>query len=311
MMTTTCVVQARMGSTRLPGKILADLGGLPALVLLLRRLRLVSQSVVDVVVVATSSDPRDDVVEDLARAEGVAVVRGSEVDVLARFGAALDAYPAEHLVRITADCPFTDPEVVTLCVKEAHKTDAEYTSNTLIRTFPDGLDVEVVTAAAVRAAIAEAADPIEREHVTPFVYRHPERFSLHAVTNDELVGSERWTLDTEDDLAWLRTIVDLVRDPVGSSWRDILEVAGRRGSPRAGELWLQPDLERPLCDGRGWTVVRDAHVLGRLTVRAAGHGRGHLLMEDVPSWLRADVRQLLDRALAADWQVRLLEDDAV
>ena len=298
-----------MGSTRLPGKVVADLGGLPVLALVLRRLRRVPSEVIRDVVVATSTDPRDDTVETLASSEGFAVVRGSEADVLSRFGAALDAYPADHLVRITADCPFTDPGLVTTCVRTAEATGASYTSNTLLRTFPDGLDVEVVTATALHTAMEEAADPLEREHVTPFVYRDPERFALQTVANDEFLGAERWTLDTEADLGRLRMIAGGLSDPVGATWRDVLGVAGRMASPRSGELWLRPNVDRPLREGRRWSAVRDEETLGTVTVRSVGGGRGRLQMDGVPAALQPEVRELLDRALAADLQIRTLVYD--
>lgn len=226
----TCVVQARTGSVRLPGKVLADLGGRPLLAFMLRRLRELD---VDDVVVATSDRPADDAVAELARAEGAAVVRGPEEDVLARFALALDAHPADALVRLTADCPLVDPEVVEEAVGLWDESGADYVSNTLVRTFPDGLDVEVVAAAALRAAAAEATDPVEREHVTPFVYRRPDRFRLRSLRHDEPLGDLRWTVDTDGDLAYVRGLVErLGGDDFG--WQDVLAVAGRPQPPDDG-----------------------------------------------------------------------------
>src|SRR3954470_8407931 len=146
---TLCVVQARTGSTRLPGKVLADLGGRPMLRFLLDRLAPLG---VDDIVVATSTEERDDAVADLALAAGRPVVRGSEQDVLDRFVAALDTFPARHVVRITADCPLSDPKLIDAVVARHRETRADYTTNTLPRTFPKGLDVEVVSADALRVA---------------------------------------------------------------------------------------------------------------------------------------------------------------
>ena len=213
-----------MGSTRLPGKVLADLGGRPALGFMLERL---TRLEVDNLVVATSDLPADDAVEDVAGAMGVAVVRGPEQDVLSRFALVLDAFPATDVVRLTGDCPLTDPAIVTTAIDIHRHASADYTSNTLVRTFPDGLDVEVVTAAALREASQEAVDPDEREHVTPFVYRRPERYRLASFESGEDLGAERWTLDTAADLERLRAIVDKLDDPVAAGWRDILAVAGR------------------------------------------------------------------------------------
>lgn len=226
--TTLAVVQARMGSTRLPGKVLADLGGRPVLQLMLERL---ARAHVDHLVVATSDLPGDDPVADLAGRLGVDVVRGPEADVLARFLVALDRFPADDVVRLTADCPLADPLIVDSAIGLHRRTGGDYTSNTLERTFPDGLDVEVVRSEALRQAGAEAVDPAEREHVTPFVYRRPSRFALASLEADERLGHERWTLDTPDDLARLREIVARLDDPVCAGWHDVLVVAGVVAGP--------------------------------------------------------------------------------
>lgn len=224
------VVQARMGSSRLPGKVLADLGGRPVLALLLARL---GRAHVDEIVVATSDLPGDDPVADLARSMAFPVVRGSEADVLGRFLLAVDQHPSDRVVRITADCPLVDPVIVDSALGLHRRTAADYTSNTLERTFPDGLDVEVVRVEALRIAAAEATAPDEREHVTPFVYHRPQRFALASLEAGEQLGHERWTLDTADDLDRLRTIVDGLDDPVAAGWHDVLAVAGVQcGPPR-------------------------------------------------------------------------------
>jgi spore coat polysaccharide biosynthesis protein SpsF len=210
--TTICVVQARTGSTRLHRKVLADLGGLPMLAFLLRRIAPLREGRVDHLVVATTDDTADDEVAGLARDEGIDVVRGPEDDVLARFALALDVFPADRVVRITADCPLTDRRIVRAALDLHGSWPVDYVSNTLVRTFPDGLDVEVVSASALRAAAAEAVDPVEREHVTPFVYRRPERFALRNLRfartpDDEDLGKWRWTVDTPRDLAFARRVV--------------------------------------------------------------------------------------------------------
>ena len=220
-MTVTCVVQARAGSTRLPGKVLADLGGRPMLAFLLDRLAGLR---VDNLVVATSDLPQDDAVADVARGRSVDVVRGSEADVLDRFVKALDAFPADLVVRVTADCPLSDPAIIEAAVDLARATTADYTSNSLLRTFPVGLDVEVVTAGALREAAAEAVDPPEREHVLPFVYRRPERYRLAALRTPERLAARRWTVDTPADLDRVRRIVAALDDPLRATWHDMLAV---------------------------------------------------------------------------------------
>lgn len=232
-MTTTVVVQARMGSSRLPGKVLADLGGRPVLDLLLDRLAALPDTTV---VLATSDRDLDDPVAAHGERRGAAVVRGPEDDVLARFVLALDEHPADVVVRITADCPLVDPAVVAAAVAAHHETMADHTSNILHRTFPDGLDVEVVAAPVLRQAADEAVDPADREHVTPFVYHRPDRFRLVSVEAEPALGRERWTLDTAADLDRLRAIVADLADPVAAGWHEVLAVAGRHEPEGAVDL---------------------------------------------------------------------------
>ncbi len=231
-----CVVQARTGSSRLPGKVLMELGGRPMLAFMLDR---ISGLPVDEVVVATSALARDDAVADIAAGAGIAVVRGSETDVLDRFATALAAHPADHVVRLTADCPLTDPEIVGSVIACHLERDADYTCNVLPRSFPKGLDVEVARASALLTAAREANEPAEREHVMPFLYRRPERFRLARVTTPEALGHERWTVDTADDLEFVREALATAGDPY-AGWRAILAAVGRRVTPRAGEVWLRP-----------------------------------------------------------------------
>lgn len=240
-MTAICVVQARMGSSRLPGKVLADLGGRPLLAFMLDRLAPLPMDVV----VATSDLAQDDPVARVAERAGAAVVRGSEKDVLARYALVLDRYHPDAIVRLTADCPLVDPALVEQALAVHVGTGAAYVSNTLVRTFPDGLDVEVVTTAALRAAATEAVDPAEREHVTPFVYRRPGRFSLRSFRTDELAGEERWTVDTAADLDFVRATVERLGGAGPWDWRAVLDVTGRRCPPPAqGELRLRPAQRR-------------------------------------------------------------------
>lgn len=233
----TGIIQARSGSTRLPGKVLAPIAGQPLLGFMLRRLR---GAPLDALVVATSDAPADDAVAAVALKEGVAAVRGPEQDVLARFGVALDAHPADVVVRMTADCPLLDPEVVADAIDLHAASGSAYTSNTLIRTYPDGLDVEVIDAEALRTVMQEATASEEREHVTPFVYRRPERFRLTALRSDTLAGEERWTVDTADDLEFVRSVADRMGKHLDLGWQDILSLVGRRSSPLRGRLSLRP-----------------------------------------------------------------------
>jgi spore coat polysaccharide biosynthesis protein SpsF len=229
-----CVVQARTGSTRLPGKVLQEISGRPMLRFMLDRLVTLN---VDARVVATSTLPRDDAVADIAHDAGWGVVRGPEDDVLARFMVALDAHPAAHVVRLTADCPLSDPQLVDQVITRHLDCNADYTANVFPRMFPKGLDVEVVRAGALRAAGVEATDAGEREHVTPFVYRRPERFRLANLRNETGIGDERWTVDTADDLAFVRELVARMGDD-RFSWEDAYKVVGDQFVPPPGQVHL-------------------------------------------------------------------------
>src|SRR3954451_17117757 len=186
---TLCVVQARTGSTRLPGKVLADVAGRPMLRLMLDRLTPLRSTGLTVIV-ATSELGQDDPVAELATEADVPVVRGDEADVLGRFLLALDRYPTDTVVRLTADCPLLDPALVLLALDAHQAAGAGYTSNTLVRTFPDGMDVEVIAASVLRAADREATSSGEREHVTPFAYVHTSQFGLAQFTGLERLGRE-------------------------------------------------------------------------------------------------------------------------
>jgi hypothetical protein len=228
--------------------------------------------------------------------------------VLARFARALDHYPAETVVRLTADCPLSDPEIIVAAIDHHAKTSADYVSNTLVRTWPDGLDVEVMRSAVLLQANAEAKDAVEREHVTPFIYRRPERFHLEALTGEQDLGDERWTVDTASDLEQLRWIVEQLDDPAGAGWRDILSVTGRR-HVRAGTLRLRPDIEaRP--GNRQWFAEIDGTVVGTVDVRVdCGVGR---VRYNMPPRYGQEALRALQNVLHADYQVtELIGNDSL
>ena len=202
------ILQARMSSTRLPGKVLRPLAGAPMIVRQLERIGRAAR--IDRLVAAISAERSDDVLSDVLEHNGVAVHRGSLADVLGRFVGALDAQGgADHVVRLTADCPFTDPEVIDAVIARHLESGADYTSNTPARrTFPKGLDCEVMTSRALRDAAGEAGDAGEREHVTPFIYGHPERFRLAALDQERDEGEVRWTVDTPEDYGFASAVYD-------------------------------------------------------------------------------------------------------
>ncbi|HKV38272.1 MAG TPA: glycosyltransferase family protein [Blastocatellia bacterium] len=205
-MKTVAIVQARMGSTRLPGKIMLDLGGEPVLTRVVNR---ASRSCrLDEIVIATTDLPADDQVVELCRSRGWSCFRGSQDDVLDRYyRAALDC-KAELIVRITSDCPLIDPSIIDLVIDRWHASaETDYASNTIQpRTFPRGLDVEAFSFSALERAWQRDANPGWREHVTPYIYRHPEEFGIEVVTNDIDYSAIRWTLDVPEDLDLIRMI---------------------------------------------------------------------------------------------------------
>lgn len=220
------VIQARVGSTRLPGKVLEDLGGRSVLEWVVRAARAATR--IDTVVVATSTLAADDAVADLAASLGVPVVRGSEDDVLSRFVAALDAHPADALVRLTADCPLLDPTLIDAVAGAwAAAPTHDYVSTVLVRCLPRGLDVELVKAQALRA-VDRTAVGHDRVHVTSGVYADPAAYRLLGVCVTPPADDLRVTLDTRADLALLRALVAELPD-APPLWQDV--VALLRGRP--------------------------------------------------------------------------------
>lgn len=219
------VIQARAGSTRLPAKVLADLGGRPVLEWVVRAARAANQ--VDDVIVATSTLAGDNVVAELAGSLGVAVVRGSEDDVLSRFVSALDAYPCDAIVRLTADCPLLDPALIDAVAGAwVAAPTVDYVSTVLVRSLPRGMDIELVTAQALRAVDRMAAGH-DRVHVTSAVYADPTAYRLLGLSVTPPASDLRVTLDTAEDLALLRALVaELADEP--PEWRDVVAILRSR-----------------------------------------------------------------------------------
>lgn len=209
-----------MESTRLPGKVLLDLAGEP----LLKRVfeRLVQAATVNQVVLALPDTPENDELETVCLGWGARVYRGALDDVLGRYhGAALEAQ-ADVVVRVTSDCPFCDPEVVDRVVSELEAGCCDYVSNNLRRTYPLGLDVEAFRFDVLDRAFRDAIEPHEREHVTPYIYQHPELFSLGNVEAAEWARrTYRLTVDEPNDLELARQVYQQL-DPLGSRLSDVI-----------------------------------------------------------------------------------------
>jgi len=221
IMNIVAIVQARMGSTRLPGKVMMDLLGEPVLVRDINRLR--RSQLLDVIVIATTTQPADDQIVSLCKDHGWPYFRGDENDVLDRYYQTAQAFDADVIVRITSDCPMIDPEVVDRVIRVfLDFPGVDYVSNTLPpRTFPRGLDTEVMTFEALEKAWTEDKDPKLREHVTPYIYRNSKKFQIHGVVNETDLSSYRWTLDTPEDLAFIRTVYENFGNDY-FSWKEVL-----------------------------------------------------------------------------------------
>ncbi len=231
-MNTVAIIQARMGSSRLPGKVLTDLGGETVLARVVRRLER-SRQITRIVVATTGASADQAIVSECERLQ-VPCFRGSEDDVLDRYYQAVRSHPADGVVRITSDCPLIDPELVDETIRVFTEENADYASNVSPRTYPRGLDVEVFTSAALERAWREARQPYEREHVTPFFYEHPEMFRLASVSGEVDYSRYRWTLDTPGDLELLRAIYSRFDNRDDFPWRDVIALMERE--PEMAEL---------------------------------------------------------------------------
>jgi spore coat polysaccharide biosynthesis protein SpsF len=195
-----------MGSTRLPGKVLADIAGTPLIVRLLERIRVAHE--IDAIVVATTTDAEDDeLVKFLGGRSDCQVFRGSRNDVLDRFYRCAVEHHSEIVVRVTADDPLKDPQIVGRAVRMLMADPRlEYCSNTLEPTYPEGLDIEAFTIGALKQAWLNASLASEREHVTPFIWKNPDRFRIANFRHERDLSAWRWTVDKPNDLQFMRAV---------------------------------------------------------------------------------------------------------
>jgi spore coat polysaccharide biosynthesis protein SpsF len=240
------IIQGRMAASRLPGKVLADICGQLMLVRVIERTR--RAVVVDEVLAATTTDPTDDPVADFCREQSYPCFRGSQYDVLDRYYQAAQVAQADILVRITADCPLIDPQLIDRTVSEFIKANADFAANRLPppwhRTYPIGLDVEVCTLSGLERVWKEADQPHQREHVMPYFYegipadatvttepvthyRSPRGFQVVYLNNSQDYGSMRWTVDTPEDLELIRRVYRHFGGRDDFSWLDVLDLFQR------------------------------------------------------------------------------------
>lgn len=221
------ILQARVSSTRLPGKVLKPLLGIPMLMRQIERLKKARK--IDRLVIATSLEAADDAIESLCIASGIACFRGSLDDVLDRCYKAACTYSPNHVVRLTADCPLTDPALIDDVIDFYLGGGYDYASNSVEATFPDGLDVEVFSFSCLEQAWREAALPSQREHVTPFIHQQPLRFKIGHFKNSSDLSHLRWTVDEPKDFELVSMIYETLY-PVNPNFstQDILHLIKTR-----------------------------------------------------------------------------------
>ncbi len=217
------LIQARMGSTRLPGKTLAIINGKPLLDHIIERVK--ASEVIDAIVVATTRLSEDDVIEKIAKENHVGCFRGNTDDVLDRFFQAAKKYNATVIVRITADDPFKDPEIIDKHIRYfLEHPHLDYVSNTLRPTYPEGLDTEVFSFQALEKAWRSTTLPSEREHVTPFIWKNPDLFKCMNLEYKTDLSGYRWTVDYKDDLEFTRAVYEKMGKRGIFHMQDILDL---------------------------------------------------------------------------------------
>lgn len=203
-----CILQARMRSTRLPGKVMLSLEGKPMLARQIERMK--QSKMLDGIVLATTEDPADDVLKGVAEEQGVGFFRGSAHNVLDRYHGAAQKFNASVVVRVTGDCPVIDPQIIDKVIETFLHTNVDYISNWLKPTFPDGLDVEVFSFRTLEHMRQNAKLPSELEHVTRFVLNNQDRFKVMNFSYSQDLSKLRWTVDELDDFIFVSKIYELL-----------------------------------------------------------------------------------------------------
>ena len=216
------LVQARLGSIRLPKKVLKNIAEKPLIEILLERLS--KSHEIDEIIVATSDKEENDQLQVLIESLGYKCSRGSENDVLNRFYAAAQEFNADAIVRITGDCPLVDATIVDECIKQYKNKNVDYVSNLEPVTFPDGLDVEVISFAALKQANNEAFSQYDREHVTPFI-RNSNKFSKYSIQHHEDFSNQRWSVDEPEDLLVVNNIFKYFAPDIFFNWSQVIELS--------------------------------------------------------------------------------------
>ena len=203
-MRVNAIIQARCGSTRFPEKVFADIDGKPLLWHVVNRLKYTRK--IDEIIVATTKNEKDDVIEKWCENENVCYFRGSENDVLNRYYQAALAFKSDIVVRVTADDPFKEPKVIDEVIEMLIKENLDLVTNNYPPSFPEGLDCEAFTFSTLKKMELEAKDEFEREHVTQYVYRHSDMFRIGNVVSQRQLSEYRWTIDTKEDYEMVKAI---------------------------------------------------------------------------------------------------------
>ena len=227
-MRTVCIIQARMRSTRLPGKVLYELAGLPMIVFMITRVKRAAE--VDDVVLATGAGAENDALDAICSGLNIPVFRGSEDDVLSRFSEAATVHRADVIVRLTGDCPLADPSVMSAVINRRAEQNLDYCSNVRPPSWPDGLDVSAFTFETLARAEKEALLPSEREHVVPWMWKvssleNGSRLRAANVPAPHDMSAARWTVDNPRDYIMLRALADTMGGDrlLNAEWREIMD----------------------------------------------------------------------------------------
>lgn len=203
-MSVNAIIQARCGSTRFPNKVFALIDGKPLLWHVVNRLKYATK--IDDIIVATTVSEKDDKIEDWCKENKVHYFRGSEENVLNRYYSASEAFPSDYVVRITADDPFKEPKVIDAVITKLIEEGYDHVTNNLPPSFPEGLDCEAFKKSALDRSEKEAETAFEREHVTQYIYHHPEIFKIGNVSNAENLSYLRWTVDKDVDFEMVKAV---------------------------------------------------------------------------------------------------------
>lgn len=219
-----CLVQARMGSSRLPGKVMTTINGKPMIGIIMESLK--KSKLIDKSLVATSKSHKDDILVNYLKKNKIDYYRGSEDDVLGRFYHAAKKENAGLIIRISADCPLVDPEIVDRVIEKALKYNSDYCSNGEIRTFPLGYDVEVITFETLSRMYKNTKDPDDREHVTLFINRNPNLFKIESIMAPKNKQHPEWRVcvDTKEDLHLIKEIFRHYKKKKIIKYNDVIDL---------------------------------------------------------------------------------------